>query len=419
MSKTRSTVVTGLLSAAALVVAATGGAGAGEEADIGPVVKGNTAFAVALHRRLAAEEGNLFHSPFSISTALAMTAAGARGETAKQMAEVLHLPPSEKTHVQLGALLTDLNARKLEARWREDPDAGKPAFELAIANSLWGQEGYPFVQAFLDLTRKHYGAGLQACDFKGDAAGARKRINGWVEEKTNDRIKDLLKASDVTPDLRLVLTNAIYFKAAWDEPFHESATRDAPFHLAGGTTADVPTMHKFAHLAHKDAGDLDVVKLPYQGEQASMVLLIPKKADGLAAIEASMSEKKLGAWLSGLKGTFVDLALPRFKYSSRFGMNDVLQAMGMKLPFLYPEADFKGISPTGELFIGFVIHQAFIDVNEEGTEAAAATAVGMRAGGAPPKPITIRADRPFLFLIRDEVSGSILFMGRVSDPRAS
>ena len=408
------------LSAAAWSASApeTGRTGEEEGAGIAGVVEGNTAFATVLHRRLASEPGNLFHSPFSISTALAMTGAGARGETARQMSEVLRLDLSgDATHAAVGALLADLNGRTLAPRVHDDPVRGDKPFELAIANALWGQEGYPFEASFVELGRARYGAALLLLDFLGAPEESRRRINRWVEERTNDRIRDLIRAGDLTPDARLVLTNAIYFKSVWREPFQKEATRDQPFHTAAGEVAEVPTMRRTDSLEAMDAGDLDVVKLPYGGRAASMVLLVPKEKNGLAAIEARIDAAALTAWVRGCKPESIDLSLPRFKFSSRFVLNGVLQALGMTDAFEPLAADFKGISPTGDLFLGFVIHQAFVDVDEKGTEAAAATAVGMRAASAPPPPRVVKVDRPFLFLIRDEKTGSILFMGRVVDPQ--
>ncbi len=382
------------------------------------VVQGNTDFGCRLYRRIAEKPGNVFCSPFSISTALAMTAAGARGTTLGQMADVLGLEPlDEAVHGRMGELLADLNSRALKGRWAQDPNAGQKPFELVIANALWGQKNYPFSPEFVAIGGKHYGAGVQALDFKTALEAARKEINGWVEQRTASRIKDLLGPADLTPDVRLVLTNAIYFKAAWDEPFVARATLDAPFHLAGGEKPAVPTMHRTAGLRTLDVGDADVVELPYLGDAASMVLVVPKALDGLAAIEAKLDRATLDGWLGKLDHQMISLWLPRFKYTSRFELSEQLQAMGMVDAFKFPGADFTAMSPTGELYIGFVIHQAYVDVNESGTEAAAATAVGMKAGGAPAQPREIKADRPFLFLIRDAKTGSILFLGRVADPR--
>ena len=394
-----------------------GASGQDTDSSLSEVVRANGEFAMAVHRELSAEKGNLCYSPLSISTALAMTFAGARGETAVQMGRVLRLREAVETHTAMGALLADLNGRRLRPR-RRDPDAAnRLPFELAVANSLWGQDGYPFGASFLELTQTSYRAALEVVDFKSDPEAARRRINGWVEEKTQDRIQDLLQAGDVTPDLRLALVNAIYFKSAWQTPFDEHATRDAPFHLGDGEVVDVPTMQQTSYFRHARADGLDIVKIPYEEGQASMVLLIPREESGWAAAEEALDFEWLGTLLEALENRFVALALPRFRCESRFVLNDVLGAMGMELPFRWPGADFTGISPTGELFLGFVIHQAFVDVHEKGTEAAAATAVGLRAGSVPPEPIQVRADRPFLFLIRDEKTGSILFLGRVADPR--
>lgn len=218
--------------------------------------------------------------------------------------------------------------------------------------------------------------------------------------------------------MRLVLTNAIYFKAAWDEPFQERNTKSAPFHLASGRTVDVPTMHRTDSLRRVEEVTFWAVELPYRRGELSMVCVVPKQVDGLPAVEASLSAARVKSILGSMKKEWLSLALPKFKYSARFVLNDVLIGMGMKQAFSFPGADFTGMSATRELYIGFVIHQAFVDVHEQGTEAAAATAVGMRAGGMPPPPKPALIDRPFMFLIRDRVTGSVLFVGRVTDPTA-
>jgi serpin B len=374
-----------------------------QDADQAALVAGNTRFALELYDQLRKEDGNLFFSPFSLSTALAMTYAGARGDTAAEMARVLHfdLTP-ERLHPAFARLQRQLDVS-------EGEDAG---YRLYVANALWPQEGYAFLPEFLTLCQTYYRAGLQAVDFVGATEKARQTINRWVEQRTEDKIKELLKPGVVTPLTMLVLTNAIYFKGDWAAQFDKAETRDAPFTLLDRKQVSVPLMNQSGEFRYAEDADIQVVELPYAGEALSMVVLLPRQADGLPALEKSLNARKLADWLSKLRPRTVRVALPRFKMTSDFQLNDVLQALGMRDAFT-GAADFSGMTGSRELFIGAVIHQAFVDVNEEGTEAAAATAVVMLKGSLPP---AFRADHPFLFLIRDMRSGSILFLGRVMNP---
>jgi len=366
----------------------------------------NTAFAIDLYAQLKKQEGNLFFSPYSISTALAMTYAGARGNTAAQMAEVLHfkLEP-EVLHRAFGQLVADLNEQ-----------GKKGAYELAVANALWGQKGYGFLKEFLDLTRENYGAGLNEVDFAGATEAVRQRINKWAEDETRGKIKDLIPKGVLTIATRLVLTNAIYFKGNWASQFKKEATRDAPFTLLDGEKVDVPMMDQREDFGYMERETFQALELPYVGEELSMVVLLPREVDGLTALEALLTAENLSEWLPALRKRKVQVYLPKFKMTSAFESSKALKSMGMTDAFSLALADFSGMNGgTEPLSISKVIHKAFVDVNEEGTEAAAATAVVVHGGmGAP----TFRADRPFLFLIRDNKSGSILFMGRVVNPKA-
>ncbi len=407
------------IAALAAVFALTSTLVAEEDPGMATVAKGNNELAVDLYQRLRAEKGNLFLSPYSITSALAMCYAGARGNTESEMAKALRFGlGQDELHAAMGALTTDLNNRVYEGRWREDPDKGRKPFELVIANALWGQKGYPFRKEYIDLVGKAYDAGLTELDFKADTEAARQAINGWVEGKTNRKIQDLIAKGLLTPDARLVLTNAIYFKAPWADAFEKGATKDEDFHLAGGETAKVPMMHGWDHYRYLDGDGFRAIELPYLGDQASMVVLVPKEADGLAELEAKLTASDLDAWLGKMQHEMVALGLPRFRTECSFQLKEPLQALGMKEAFEFPAADFTGMSETKELYIGLVIHKSFVDVNEEGTEAAAATAVVMEAGSAPSEPISLTIDRPFLFLIRDAKTGAILFLGRILDPRA-
>ncbi len=376
-------------------------AGAPQE-DVSAVVGGNNAFALDLYARLRGEEGNLFFSPYSISTALAMTCAGARGETAAQMQKALRFSlPEDRLHPAFAAL-----ARGLKPR----------GCELNIANRLWGQAGYAFLDPFLKVTEDCYGAKLEQLKFAGGTEAARQRINAWVERKTKERIIELIKPGILDALTRLVLTNAIYFKGDWARQFKKDATRGAPFTLRDGGKVRVPMMYQKAEFAYARHGGLHVLDLPYAGEELSMFVLLPDEVDGLPGLARSLSLDKLKRWLRSVHEEKVQVYLPKFKMTSEFQLNRVLASMGMPFAFDAVRADFSGMDGTRSLFISKVIHKAFVEVNEEGTEAAAATAVVMRLRGAPMPAPVFRADHPFLFLIRDNRSGSILFFGRVVNP---
>ena len=382
--------------------------GAGpEEVAMKDVVRGNNQFAVDLYGKVRGGSGNLFFSPYSISAALAMTSAGAKGETAKQMADTLHFPADgEAIHSAFASLDAQINGGT-EAR----------PYQLNTANALWGQQGLNFRPEFLKLTETYYRAGLHQIDFEGNPEAARKTINAWVEAQTRDKIKDLLGPRDVTTDTELVLTNAIYFKGAWSVPFSKSATKDEDF-VTAEKRLPVPMMHLSSSFNYLDGEGVQALELPYAGNALSMVVLLPKKLDGMGDLEASLAGSKLDGWLAKLARRQVDVALPRFKLECGFELKDALSSLGMPLAF-GPGADFSGITGDHKLSISAVIHKAFADVNEEGTEAAAATAVIMSRAKAmaPRTPVVFRADHPFLFLIRDTRSGSILFLGRVTNPK--
>jgi serpin B len=376
----------------------------------GPVARATNAFAVDLYAKLADRDGNLFFSPYSISTALAMTYAGARGETERQMAEVLHFAMGqEELHPALSGFVDDLNAR-----------AEKAGVEFSVANALWGQKGYAFRDEFLDLVRANYGAGLREVDFAGATEAARHAINDWTERETRGRIADLIGPGILDELTRLVLTNAIYFKGAWAVPFRKRATRDAPFTLLGGEKAQVRMMHGTASFLYGEARGLQMLELAYVGGERSMVVLLPRKLDGLPGLEESLTREKLAKWLGIPRRRKVRVFLPRFKTACRFRLDETLKSMGMTDAFVYRVADFSGMTDKEALFVQAVLHKAFADVNEEGTEAAAATAVAVapyKLTKPPPPPPVFRADHPFLFLIRDRRTGAILFMGRVTNPK--
>ena len=377
------------------------------DGDRATVVQGNNAFAVALYDQLGHQAGNLFFSPESISTALAMAYAGARGNTATEMAKALHftLPPA-RLDGAMGALLRDLNAAHSE-------------YQLNVANALWAQQGYTFLDQFLNLLKTDYGAGLQQLDFQGAPEAARSTINQWVEQRTQNRIKDLLAPGSLRPDTRLVLTNAIYFLGNWQTQFDKAQTRDEDFYLSQTKSATAPLMHREGSFGYFDGGSFQVLEIPYKSNELSLIVLLPKERSGLAGLEKSMTAANLQEWLRQMAPVSkVIVTLPRFKATQEFELSSALRALGMPQAFA-SNADFSGMTGKRDFAISAVIHKAFVDVNEEGTEAAAATAVTMRALAmrvpGPPPPV-FRADHPFVFLIRDNGSRSILFMGRMTDP---
>jgi serpin B len=374
------------------------------EADAQALVEGNNRFAFDLYSQLRTQTGNLFLSPYSVSTAFGMASAGAAGQTQEEMTRVLHFPPQEKLHPTFGALQRSL-----------DRGTQCGGYELRIANRAWGQSGFPFVQAFLDVTREHYGAEMQQADFQHGAEAARQVINGWVEQQTNSKIRDLFPAGSIDQNTRLVLANAIYFKGLWARQFDRSQTTDAAFHLSASEVVSVPTMRREDKFRLARAEGVQMLELPYKGEDLSMLILLPDRIDGLADLEAGLSPERLRALLDGLSEHEVPVKLPRFKIASKFELPRVLSTMGMPSAFAPGEADFSAMDGRRDLYISAAYHQAFVEVNEEGTEAAAATGIGVGITSVPP---SFTADHPFLFLIRDNVTGSILFLGRVADPRS-
>lgn len=373
-------------------------------------------FGFDLYRQLAgSQKGNLFLSPYSVETALAMTSAGARNKTASQMAHVLHLDhfaQPDDSHQGMAHLTELLNKVSI---------AGDTTlFELVVANALWGQKGFDFNPDFIKLVDQKYAGKLESLDFN-NAEAARTTINGWVESKTHDKIKNLISPGVINADTRLVLTNAIYFKSSWADEFSKQATTKEPFHIDNTTAADVSMMHTNRKLQYTATDDLQAVELPYSGHRLSIVVLLPKEGRTIDAVEQSLDASKLQALVGTFADYLVDLSLPKFKFTSQASLSNTLSTMGMPDAFS-SAADFSGMTSSERLGISEVIHKAFIDVNEEGTEAAAATAVMMRAMSAPrPQPIekvVFKADHPFLFVIRENISGCVLFMGRVSNPGA-
>ncbi len=375
----------------------------------------NAAFALDAYHKLIASNGNLVFSPASISIALAMVYAGAAGSTASEMAATMHytLPP-ERLHPAFDALDLALASRG-EGKLGAD---GGP-MRLHVVNAAWGERTYTFKSDYLDTLAMNYGAGLNLLDFINAYDAARITINDWVAEQTENRIKDLLPDGSLDSATRLVLTNAVYFNAAWMQPFDPENTHDGVFNLLDGTTVTTKFMGGSLDNVQALQGDgFAAVALPYQDDSLSLLVVVPDTGT-LAAFESSLDATKLGAIVAGLTSQHVVLTLPRFRTETSQSLEDLLQALGMTSAFVFGQADFSGMDGTHNLFISRVIHKAFIDVAEKGTEAAAATAVVMKAGSAPSSGLNIYANRPFLYFLRDQPTGAVIFMGRVLDPSKS
>ncbi len=376
------------------------------------LVRDNTAFALDLYRQLRTQKGNLFFSPYSISTALAMTFAGAREDTERQMARTLHFTLGQdglhEAFSELYVLLEEIQ------------QAGE--VRLSQANSLWPQEGYPFLAEYLSLIERHYGVSITAVDYRTDTArqATCKTINMWVEKKTEGRISNLIRETNLDEWTRLVLTNAIYFKGRWEDEFKPERSKEALFFRSARKCVEVTMMDQTEYFKYVETDSVQIVELPYGGGEVSMLVVLPRQIEGLGSLEASLSVARLNAWRNALTEQRVNVMLPRFTMTFAASLCKTLKAMGMVEAFTWPGANFAGFDGDPDWFyIGEVIHKAHIEVDERGTEAAAATAVVMMLGGMPaPCPI-FRADHPFLFLIQENRTGSILFTGRVSDPTSS
>ena len=372
------------------------------------LVRGNTEFALDLYQKLRIVEDNLFFSPYSISTALAMTYAGARGNTEAQMAKALHFTLDQK---QLHPAFASL-----EARLKIVQERGH--IQLKVANRLWPQVGYPFLEEFLALTKEYYGVLITPVDYRNPEAACRI-INAWVEEKTQGKIKELIPSGVLDHLTRLVLTNAIYFKGNWASRFDKTLTANAPFWVTPAEAVEVPMMAQKGEFRYAENDTLQILELSYVGDDLSLIVLLPKKVDGLAELEDTLTVEMLREWTSGLWKREVQVFLPRFRLGCQYRLKDTLKAMGMTDAFDSGKANFSGMDGIVHwLYIFKVFHNAFIDVNEEGAEAAAATAVIIKARSLsrPSPPATFRADHPFVFLIRENSTGSILFLGRVVNP---
>ena len=377
--------------------------------DIQALVDNNNAFAFELYRSLQAQDGNLFYSPYSISLALAMTYAGARGETESQMAQTLHFLAQDGLHPAFNQLDLQLAERGKAASDEETP------LQLNIANAVWAEQTYPFLQGFLDTIALNYGAGIRLADFINQYEAVRKEINDWVSEQTEEKIKDLIPEGVLNADTRMALVNAIYFKADWLHPFDADSTQDAPFHLLDGSDVTVPMMNHGTFIPYAKGDGWQAIELAYQGETAAMDIIVPDEGR-FEEIGSSLDHETASVIFSSLQPTSVSLGFPKFKFESAFGLADQLNALGMTDAFDPDLANFTGMSERDDLYISAVVHKAFVAVDEKGTEAAAATAVIVGVTSAPLFDVTLTIDRPFIFLIRDIPTGQILFVGRVLNP---
>ncbi len=381
--------------------------------ELNTLVEGNSTFAFDLYQELKDREVNLFYSPYSISLALAMTYGGARGETEAQMADALNFTlPQSQLHPAFNALSLELDSRGQGAQGKDGE-----GFRLNIVNAIWGQLDYEFLSDFLDLLAVNYGAGLRVLDFINAPEDSRVTINDWVADQTEGRIKDLIPPGMINSMTRLVLTNAIYFNAKWLHTFEAEMTRDGTFYLLDGSEVTVPMMSQSESFKYAEGEGYQAVELPYDGNELSMVILLPESGQ-FETFEEALDAATVEGIIETIDNKQVDLTMPKFEFDSSFSLKAALSALGMPIAFDPDYADLSGMTGNRDLFIMDVVHKAFVSVDEEGTEAAAATAVIVGETALPPAPVTMTIDRPFIFLIRDIATGTILFVGRTLNPSA-
>jgi serpin B len=378
----------------------------GSEPVPAPLVEGNTRFALELYKHLAEEAGNIFFSPYSISAALGMTSAGARGDTLKEIDQVFHFPEGgpHRGFRDLDKILIG---------------PSKP-YELNIANRLWLKKGRDFRPEFVKTLADHYGAGAERLDFAGSPEPSRLTINRWISDRTKTKIPELISKGMINEMTEAVLTNAIYFKGLWASQFKKFDTKKEPFHLEGGKSVPVDLMRQEESFLYREDENAQILELPYKGDDMSMVVILPREGVPLAAVEKGLTASTIDEWVNHIYPQEVQVFLPAFKTRYKKSLPGTLKVMGMPLAFNSNRADFSGIrelTPGENLSVSDVIHEAFVQVDEEGTEAAAATAVGIMLTSAAVPPPIFRADRPFLFLIRHRPTGTILFMGRLIKPQ--
>jgi serine protease inhibitor len=373
------------------------------------VVDANNKFAFELYSELNKnEQSNLFYSPYSISAALAMTYEGAKGKTASEMKDVFHFPEIGLLRPNFASIYNNINSKS-------------EVYQLKTGNALWVQQDYPFIQEYMTTVEKYYGGKATNMDFIGEPDESRKTINSYIEEQTNNKIKDLLPEGSINDMTRMILTNAIYFKGTWEWQFDKSDTQDWDFKITPENIVKTPMMYmnpEKTDFNYANTDDLQILELPYKGDKISMLIILPK--ENLASL-GEITADNLKSWTSQMQETHLDsISMPKFEFDTKYTLNDYLIALGMPTAFEAGKADFTGMAnlPDEKLYIDFVIHQAYVKVDEEGTEAAAATAVGMMAGSAGPTEQKIfRADHPFIFIIQEKDTGNILFLGKVVDPR--
>jgi len=371
------------------------------------IVDSNNQFALDLYSKYKIKDENIFFSPYSLTSALSMTYEGAKGTTAEEMQKVLHLP-SDINKVR-NDYLNIYNKLNIE---------DKP-YKLFVANALWAQKDYTFSKDYFDNVEKYYNGKVTNLDFKTDTENSRLTINNWVENKTNDKIKDLIPKGILTQDTKLVLTNTIYFKANWTLPFDPGTTNDQDFNLNSGNKIKVKTMHQTANYNYMENDELQMLEMPYQGNDISMIVILPKQGR-FDDVENYLTSDNIAGWKNSMQDQEVDVAFPKFKFETKYLMKQDLINMGMPTAFT-DVADFSGMTGKTDLKISEVIHQAFINVSESGTEAAAATAVIMAPTAVfnpvdKPKPKEFIAEHPFIFIIQQKDTGNILFMGKVNNP---
>ncbi len=369
---------------------------------------GMNRFATGVYRELAKGDGNVVLSPFNIYSAISMLLAGARGHTAQAIGSTLHQQESGAAYqAAVAAMAADLTKT-----------ANTKGNEFSTANGLWVQQGDSLESAFEETMRTLYHAPITPLDFVANAEQARAKINSWTAEHTKDRIQDLFGPGSISPDVRLVLTSAIYFYGKWQSPFKPAQTQAEPFHASGGAV-QAQFMHQKTGFRYADTQSIQILEMKYDGTPIAFDILLPKADDGLAELERSLDSQALATWFRALAPETVDAAIPKFRAESSFSLTGALSHMGMAEAFS-KNADFSGIERNGKLFVSAAVHKAFVDVSEQGTEAAAATGFAMRPSAVMrPRPaIVFRADHPFLFFIRDTSSGAILFAGRLTQPKS-
>jgi serpin B len=378
-----------------------------DAAAVAEVIAGNNEFAWELFQKVAVasenRDRNIFFSPYSVSTALAMTYAGSRDETAAQMAQVLRFTlPQPELHQAFAVLDRQMNPA--------DPEL----YRLSCANALWGQYNYHFESDFTELINQYYHGGMQMVDFVAQPEATLNTINQWVERQTASKIRDLLQPGDISSLTRLVLTNAIYFKGDWESPFQAELTKSGPFTTAAGQTVTASLMRQKGKFRYAADADMQILELPYAGKDLAMLVFLPR--GNFDQFEASLTTERIQGWREQLTALQVAVTIPKFKFATRYYLNQLLSEMGMPAAFSASGADFSGITGARDLHIDHVIHQAVIDVDEKGSEAAAATAVVMNETSIMDPDLVFQADHPFCFAMVHQPTGSILFLGRVAAP---